>query len=98
VEHDMLVCGLPGFDAPPPCSSCAAEGNLANGFRPGPQPCNRVAGTPEEQIRRALGRRGKNRTLVRLIRRVVHRMLVRELPEAVSELVRQEMGRKKVRK
>jgi len=24
LSHDPLVCGLPGYDGPPPCAACAA--------------------------------------------------------------------------
>jgi hypothetical protein len=87
--HETLVCGLSAYGSPSPCPGCAAEGDPADDLRPGPQAHNQIAGSFEGQIRRALGRHGRRRKLVRLILRIVRRVLVAELPEAVAVLVEQ---------
>jgi hypothetical protein len=53
-------------------------------LRPGPQPCNNIAATFEEQLARALGpqlsvAKRRRRRLVRLIRREFRKLLAKEL-------------------
>jgi hypothetical protein len=88
-SHDPFLCGLPGYGDRPPCPGCAAIGDVDDGFRRGRQPHNRIAATFEKQVRRAMRGRGKNRRFVRLVQRIVRRMLLRELPEAVNMLIQQ---------
>jgi hypothetical protein len=74
----------------------AATGPARRPIEPGPQPVNQIAATLTEQLARIDSpagpderRRAARRRLVRLVRRAVRRLLARELPAAVSELVRQ---------
>jgi hypothetical protein len=117
LEHDLLVCGLMGYDGAPPCPGCAAAGlsedeaatiarcmrrdrhtdpaRLLRALRrSGPQPHNRIAGTPEKQLRRALRARGPRRHLASWVRQIVLTTLQAELPEAVAVLVQQQRGGK----
>lgn len=56
--HDPLVCGL---DHDTDCEMCFAyRMSLEKPMRPCPQPCNNVAGSFEEQGKRAIGEDGWN--------------------------------------
>jgi hypothetical protein len=97
--HDPLLCGLSGYDGPPPCPACAAEGTdvalmarwpqLA---RVAPGAHNAIAGSAEEQLRRAIEKQShqqkkrakpKRKLTRRQVARIVRDLLAAELPEAL---------------